>query len=128
MPAPDGYKLMATSDQLRSTIEDALAGSKLALYLPPGSRLTLGGAPIAIGPIEVTILSGGEGAVLDAQHASLFFKVQPGAALALEMLTLTNGATTKKGDQGGVMTVDSAHQPPALMTSTLGPLLQRVRS
>ena len=108
MPAPDGYRLITTIDRLRQTIEGALSGVPLALYVPAGSALAIGGAPIVIGLIDLTLASGGEGATLDAHHASRFFEVRPGATLTLEMLTLANGKTAENKGKGGVITVDGA--------------------
>ncbi|KAL3905551.1 MAG: hypothetical protein SGPRY_010872 [Prymnesium sp.] len=76
---------------MQEAIDATPTNGSVRLYLPPGSLLSLGGAPIVIGQIDALIASEGEGARLDAEHASRVFEVRRGAHLELRALTLANG-------------------------------------
>eukprot|EP00966_Prymnesium_polylepis_P048065 1113297-Prymnesium_polylepis.1 len=101
IPAPEGFTTVATMDQLRAAINATVWLGTLALYLPPGSVLLLGGSPILVDGINLQLSSEGEGALLNAEHRSRLFKVLRGGQLTLNFLTLANGTSENYFLMGG---------------------------
>eukprot|EP00966_Prymnesium_polylepis_P067670 1571900-Prymnesium_polylepis.2 len=100
VPAPDaftGFTTIATTAQLRSAMDAAEPGTSLALYLPQGSVLELGGSPVIVPAINMSLVSAGEGATLDAEHRSQVFTPRSGARLHVSALTLANGHSITNG-------------------------------
>ena len=97
LPAPGGFVIVTAATEIRAAITTTPPGGSLALYLPPGSVVLLGGAPITVGPISLVIASDSEGATLDAEYRTQLFDVQSGAQLQLHALTLMNGVSSAVG-------------------------------
>eukprot|EP00966_Prymnesium_polylepis_P102264 2368711-Prymnesium_polylepis.1 len=105
-PGVRSYTTVVTEAQLRSALDaHPLQGSLLSLYLPPGIVLMLAGAPVTVKAMNVTLVSDGVGAVLDAQYLSPVLTVARGACLQLKSLTLANGYSVGFG--GSVYLSDS---------------------
>ena len=71
-PAPDGFTTVATTAQMRAAIASTPLLGNLSLYLPEGAVLPLEGAPIDVGPINLRLVSEGEGAMLDAEEEWMY--------------------------------------------------------
>jgi hypothetical protein len=93
-PIPLGSSQYATSTaELRWHLQNALASRQNAsLTLPPGWTFALGGeALVCNAPIEFSIASFSDGAILDAQDRTRHFDLQNGCRLVLQHLSLING-------------------------------------
>eukprot|EP00966_Prymnesium_polylepis_P329473 7385162-Prymnesium_polylepis.1 len=102
---PDGTVPVMTAAQLHSVIVSAPSLASLAIYLPAGSVLALGGAQIRVEGIDLRLISDGDGATLDAEGSSRIFVVKHGGRLQLEGITLVNGGNQ---DNGGAMYIRNA--------------------
>eukprot|EP00966_Prymnesium_polylepis_P291533 6733395-Prymnesium_polylepis.1 len=82
---------------MRDAVARPPANGQVRLYLPAGSRFTLGGEHIAIHHADVTLASDGEGAEIDAEGLSRHFDVALGGKLHLEKVHLVNGGFEMSG-------------------------------
>eukprot|EP00966_Prymnesium_polylepis_P042848 995705-Prymnesium_polylepis.1 len=96
-PSSVGFTVVTMIDELRAALAATLAGGSLALFLPEGCVLVLGGAAIVVDAIDLHLTSEGSGATLDARHASQVFDVKNDAALRLHTVTLANGQAASGG-------------------------------
>jgi hypothetical protein len=82
-----------TADIRRHLVEAIGSGFDLSLTLP-ALTFALGGLPLECdAPIELSLRSFADGAVLDAQELSNHFVLSNGCHLIIERLTLINGAS-----------------------------------
>ncbi|KAL1530192.1 hypothetical protein AB1Y20_001108 [Prymnesium parvum] len=105
IPAPNGFTSVGSLAQLRAAIKATPPGGQLRVFLPPDAEYRLGGEEIVVGSIDLTLVSSGSGATLDAHHESRLFKVQNGASLHLSLISLLNGFSESGG---GAMVVLSS--------------------
>ena len=97
VPGRSGFTTVSTEGQLRSAIQAAPSRSNLSLYLPPSRVFLLGGVPISVGPINLHLVSDGEGSTLDAESLSRAIQVASGGRVQMWSLTLANGAAPAVG-------------------------------
>jgi hypothetical protein len=101
VPGPAGFITVATTEQLRAAIDGMLSFSNLSLFVPPGTVLHLNGVPINMSKVNLQLVSGGEGATIDAGGLSTTFMAERGGRLRLATLVIANGQSLR----GGVMQV-----------------------
>ena len=103
LPAPPGWLSVASTEQLRGTVNTNTSAA-LALWLQPGVY-ALGGAPLEIRAMDVQLLSSGDGsAVIDAERMSRVFTLSSGAKLIVNGLTVANG-WCGEDESGGTMAI-----------------------
>ena len=100
-----GTVVISSPDQLHAALAATPPAGVVNVYLPRGFTLHLAGAPLVVGTINLTISSEEGGAIIDADHLSPIFDLQPGAQLNLQWITLANGFSPTSG---GVASVVSA--------------------
>eukprot|EP00966_Prymnesium_polylepis_P170401 3938920-Prymnesium_polylepis.1 len=83
--------------ELRDAVRKSPQTGKVRLHLPEGKRFRLGGEPLAIHHADVTLVSDGEGAEIDAGGLSRHFDVALGGMLHLEKIHLVNGGLEMSG-------------------------------
>ena len=101
-PLAPGTVVVETADELRVALANAVA--TLRVFIAPGSVIALGGKPLVVSAINVTISSSRDGAVIDGQGLSRVFHVKARGALALESIHLAHGLVTD--DAGGCALVE----------------------
>jgi hypothetical protein len=92
-PALPGYVIATSADEIRLRLQEATRSKmNLSLALPPAMILALYGLPLVCdAPIELSVRSSSDGAILDAQERSRHFELQNGCRLVLQGLSLING-------------------------------------
>ncbi len=96
---------MPTIEELRASSDSAAAAS---LYLIPGARYDLGGAPLVISG-TIRIFSSGMGATIDGGGLSRLVLVRASSSLHLESVRLTNGFTSDQSGGGALFIEPNAN-------------------
>ena len=97
-PLTPGALLVDSATKLRAMAESYTgSGNAVSLWLPPGTTLTLGGAPITVSGFNLTLTSGEDGAAVDGEGRSLVFNVTASAALVLQSIMVRGGVGVHAG-------------------------------
>ena len=89
-PFPAGLTTVRSATQLRAALAN---GVPMTLFVPEGHWLLLGGEALTVSS-NISLLSTGVGATIDAQSLSRVAEVAPAGRLELRSLHLVNGATS----------------------------------
>ena len=123
---PPGYESVSTAAELRKILDDSQwcgymdkvnwncqDGSRqqtpLYLWLQEGETIALGGLKFRVGGFNVTLMSNGAGATLDAEQQSSMFEVFNGGVLELHKVHLVN--SLKQQVQPRLLPVIGARPP-----------------
>ena len=93
---------------LRSLVGAAPEGSALHVTVPVGLRIALGGTPVAVSQLNLTVSGQDLGSILDGEGLSRLFVVSGGGLLELRSLRLTGGRSSAPYTHGGGILVTGA--------------------
>jgi hypothetical protein len=97
-----GHTVVHDTSALRRALSGVAPNSRVALYLPPAAVFRLGGTPLHVTNIELSLRSDADGATIDAQSLSRAFEVH-GGTLHLHTIHVANGRANTFG--GGILVV-----------------------